>query len=503
MFRPALLGVLAVLTCASPAFADQPPKKMNVLFIAIDDLNTGLGCYGHPLVKTPNIDKLAKRGVRFDRAYCQFPLCNPSRASVMTGLRPDSTKVLENATHFRKANPDVVTLAELFRKAGYFVVRIGKIFHYGVPKQIGTDGLDDKQSWDMVINPIGRDRDEENKVINYTPKIQIGGALGYYISAGKDAEYTDGKGALEAAKFLEKNKDKPFFLAMGFYQPHVPMIAPKQYFDMYPLDKIQLPKDFAGKREGQPPAAFAVNPPNYGITEQQAKEIIRAYYAATTFVDAQVGVVLDALEKNGLLENTIIVLWGDHGWHLGEHGVWQKMSLFEESARVPLIISAPGHKAKGQGCPRLAELLDMYPTIVDLAGLKAPNHLQGQSLKPLLDDPNAPGKKAAYTQVQRGGGKKDPIVGRSVRTERWRYTEWDDGKLGAELYDHDNDAKELTNLVKDAKHAKVVEEMKTLLRAPLQMGMAPGEPEECPAVPVSPQSQETVEPPLPPRRRDE
>ena len=473
-----LLGALALLVLPALGLAEEKPRKLNVLYIVSDDLNNSLGCYGHPQVRSPRIDELAKRGVRFERAYCQFPLCNPSRSSFLTGLRPDQTGVQDNAFVFRKKIPDVVTLPQLFQKNGYFVARVGKLYHYGVPNQIGTDGLDDPPSWQKVINPKGRDKDDEDKIFSIDGKKSFGGTLSWLSADGTDEEQTDGKIAEAAIGLLEQNKDKPFFLAVGFFRPHTPYVAPHKYFDKYPPAGVPLAKMPADDRKDIPDPAIPVKNANYGLDEKTQREAVQAYFAAITFMDQQVGKVLDALDRLKLRESTIIVFHSDHGYHLGEHGLWQKQSLFEESARVPLMISVPGMKTAGEASPRVAELVDVYPTVAALCGLKGPENLAGKSLEPLLMKPDAAWDKVAVTQVQRGGGqpakakaaKEVPTTfkGYSVRNERYRYTEWDGGRRGAELYDHESDPQEITNLADKPEMAEMVKDIKKKLAAVLE-----------------------------------
>jgi arylsulfatase A-like enzyme len=457
---------LVTTTTAQNLAADKP----NVLFIVSDDLNCDLGCYGDPQVKSPNIDALARRGVRFEHTYCQYPLCSPSRSSFLTGRRPNETQIHTNAgggrtpaaydahPHFRDFIPDTVTLPQLFRNNGYFVARIGKLYHYGVPGQIGTPGLDDPPSWELAVNPAGRDKAEEHKIFTLVTG-QYGGTLSWLAADGTDVEQTDGLTATAAISLLEAHKEGPFFLAVGFYRPHTPYVSPKNYFEGYPPSGITLPELSADDKTRTPAAAYqSAKRDQEDMSDDLRREAIQAYHASITFMDAQVGRVLDALERLGLADNTIVAFTSDHGYHMYQHGLWQKMSLFENAARVPLIIAAPG--AKGGAAAGMTELVDVYPTLADLCGLAAPDYLDGTSLRPMLNDTSATVKEAAFTQVRRGQDKH----AYSIRTAKWRYTLWNDGADGEQLYDMERDPGEMRNLTDAASHVDVVKDLKARVR---------------------------------------
>ncbi len=458
-----ILALASIISCSPTTGKKKEKQPFNVLFIAVDDMNNDLGCFGNSQVQSPNIDRLANRGIAFSHAYCQFPLCSPSRSSILTGLRPDSTKVFDLQYHFRQGLPNVVTLPQMFMNNGYYVARVGKMFHYGNPGDIGTNGLDDKVSWTERFNPAGRDKTAlELDVIDYTPKRGLGSSMAYYSDEeGTDIQHTDGKVADNAIELLKKHGDKPFFIAAGFYKPHCPWITPSKYFDEYNINQIKLPEISPKTRDSYPPLALASTKPwpYFGITADHARECKLAYFAAISFVDAQIGRLLNAVDSLGLDKNTIIVFWSDHGYHLGEHGLWFKRSLFEESAKCPLIISVPGAENRGQQCSRIVELVDIYPTLADLTGLTPPKELQGFSISTLLKDPDATWERPAFTQVQRG-----KRLGHSIRTDRFRYNEWGDkGKDGKELYDEINDPGELNNLADDPEYAEQIQKLQSLL----------------------------------------
>jgi len=448
-----ILAQARLLSQSQSSNIEASQSRKNVLFIVVDDLNHSLGCYGHRLVKSPNIDRLAARGIRFDRAYCQFTICNPSRTSFLTGLRPDSTGILNNTTGFRSKLPDVVTLPQLFRKNGYFTARLGKIFH-------GRKNTGDPQAWDVTSDPKATPLGQEGRGRNLT-----GGRVNWcrWLAAeGDDEDQPDGLIAAETISLLEQRRDEPFFIAVGFLKPHDPFIAPKKYFDLYGLDSLKLPED---PPDRSPELAHAIGSgwkdEFNRFTDRERREFMLAYYAGVSFMDAQLGKIMVALDRLGLWQNTTVVFFGDHGYHLGERGWWNKNTLFELSARAPLIMATPEMKTKGTSCSRIVEFVDIYPTLADLHGLAAPDNLEGTSFTPLLNDPNRPWKKMAFTQVQRG-----KIAGRSVRTERWRYTEWDQGKQGAELYDHNSDPGEYYNLASDPQHSDTIKELRKMLREP-------------------------------------
>jgi iduronate 2-sulfatase len=442
----------AVVLGAPPATAAD---RLNVLFIMADDLRPDLAAYGGPAL-TPNLDALARRGIQFNRAYCQQALCNPSRSSLLTGRRPDTLGLWCNSVHFRELAPDMVTLPQHFKAHGYVTRDVGKIFHNWHTKEKG-----DRRSWsaDEFLHyenhgndkPLIEGRLGENRAT--APRCER-------ISVADDS-YFDGRVAAEAVRVFGEIKDGPFFLAVGFWKPHAPFNAPAKYWDLY--QRSRLPGFISDRPAGAPEWAFHDGrelrglPPNQlTFTPEQAAEMRHGYLANISYLDAQVGKVLAALDQHGLADRTIIVFCGDHGYHLGEHGLWAKTSCFELDARVPLVVVPPKHARAGSKSDALVELLDLYPTLVDLCGLPAVEGLEGKSLRPALDEPGSTIKTAAFTQHPRPAyydrtekGVPD-AMGYSIRTPKARYTEWRDwqtGKLlGAELYDHASDPAEMTNL---------------------------------------------------------
>jgi len=485
MLKPLLpLFLLLMLTVS------QAAERKNVLFIISDDLNCYLSSYGHPLAKTPNLDALAERGTRFDRAYCQYPVCNASRASIFTGLRPDVTDVKENWTHFRHHIPDCHTLPQWFKEKGYFSARVGKIYHYNVPKEIGMDCMDDPASWTIRYNPYGRDKREEAQITTLTPG-RYGATLSWMASEGKDEEQTDAIGATAANKILEHycQGEQPFFLAFGMFRPHTPYVAPKAYFDMYPRDQIEIDETYKSTWEQIPSSALlSMHDDERELTAERKREIIQAYLASITFMDAQVGRVLEKLDELRMTDSTLIVFTSDHGYHMNEHGLWQKMSLFEESTRVPLFIAAPGQETPGGVVNDPVELIDLFPTICEWAGVGLPDTFErdGQSLLPMLADPTTPSKGYAISQLRRAPAKMKhtwfgaepgpdaPFHGYSIRTAQYRYNRWDEGRMGEELYDHSKDPAEMNNLANNPEYETIKSELKAQL-APFEQ--AHGEPD--------------------------
>jgi uncharacterized sulfatase len=448
--------IAALLFGLAAATGLTAPAKMNVLLIVSDDLRDTVGCYGDMAVKTPNIDRLAQRGVRFERAYAQYPVCNPSRTSFLTGLRCEQTGVVNNDTFFRTRLPDIVTLPQLLRQHGWYAASFGKIFHlHGRSPEEQSRSMDMPKSWDEArafkATPAGRIVEGRNLTDGKLKWCAWG------ATAGTDDDQPDGQNARHAIATIEQQTQagRPWLVGAGFHRPHDPFISPKKYFDRYPPGSLKLYRD-PTNITALPPLSMpggAFQQAFDAFTDTERLEFLRAYYAGVSFMDAQVGRLMDTLDRLKLWDKTLVIFAGDNGYHHNERNWWNKNTLFERSCRVPLIVVAPGAQ-RGQVCRSLVEFVDLYPTVADYSGVKAPHTLAGESLRPLLENPVTKGREAAFTLVMRGGRH----YGQSVRTGRWRYTQWSDGT--AELYDEWNDPEETRDVSNESQHAPLIQEMK-------------------------------------------
>jgi arylsulfatase A-like enzyme len=459
--RDFLKASAGALMMTHSGFAAPAPSRPNVLFVMSDDMNNDWGgVLNLADVKVPNLERLSRRGVRFENNYCQYPVCNPSRVSLLSGLYPTTTQVFDNVTPPRYAITDFVTLPQYLRQHGYNVGYFGKIFH-----------ILDPISWQEDAPPPERaKRDEFNYWFTPVPPDDQKSAAMFanwmQVQTAAPETLVDYHTANEGIRMMNEfhAKKEPFFLAVGFIRPHAPFIAPSFAYDLYSADKVNLPEDFAPTPSWKdvPPDALR---PNLDLffrreaTPEKARQMIASYYGCCSWTDMQLGRLLSELDRLGIADNTIVVFVADHGWHLGQKGMWAKMTLFENSARVPLIIYDPRRHGGGVNCRAISESLDLYPTIVDLCGLPAPPNVHGRSIARFLDNPRNTWDRAAVTVVER-----DSLIGESIRTPRWRYTEWGDGSRGAELYDHDQDPHELKNLIVDSRYASEAAELKKQLQ---------------------------------------
>lgn len=478
-----ILSIGLILFSLCSVQAQGPKKRLNVLFIAVDDLRPELNCYGASHMRTPNIDRLARRSVLFERAYCQQAVCAPSRNSILTGLRPDAMGIYDLNTFFRTKVPNVVTLPELFKRNGYQTERMGKIYHTAHGNQ------DDEQSWAASGNPPAGSRQALKKITRGDtiglesdfPKIGTKN-LPYYCSDAPEEAMSDGMIANRGVERLKALKDSTFFLAVGFAKPHLPFVAPRKFWELYDPASIQIPArtsptgmpDLALMSGGELRAFHGI-PEKGFLDDETSRKLIHGYYASISMIDAQIGKLLDALDENGLAQNTIVVLWGDHGYKLGDYGTWCKHSNVELDTNVPLLISAPG-MSQGVKTQSLAELVGLYPTLCELAGIKKPAHLEGKSLVPVLKNPNVVVNQVAISQYPRGKmlgyDRKTELMGYSIRAGNYRYTRWQqyenpENVVAVELYDHKAGKKATENLAKKPEFKSEVSRLDKLLSTEL------------------------------------